>query len=139
MSANPHPGGAERTLGEIVRGLTEDISVLVRSEIAMAKLELKQAVGKLSGGLAMFGVALFCALFGLAFLLVTGILALALIMPAWLAALLVAVMLFVAAGVLAVLGKKKFSSLNFVPSETISQVRQDIDTIKADIARARSH
>jgi uncharacterized membrane protein len=138
MSANPHPGEAERSLGEIVRGLTEDISVLVRSEIAMAKLELKQAVSKLSGGVAMFGAALFCALFGLAFLLVTGILALALIMPAWLAALIVAVILFIAAGVLAMAGKKKFSSLNFMPNETISQVKQDIDTIKADIARVRS-
>jgi uncharacterized membrane protein len=138
MSTNPHVSESDRTLGEIVRGLTEDISTLVRSEIAMAKLELKQTVTNLGGGIGMFAGAVFCLLLGLAFLLVTLILVLALFMPAWLAALIVAVILFVAAGVLAKFGKKKFAAVDFVPNQTINQVRQDIDTIKADIARVRS-
>jgi uncharacterized membrane protein YqjE len=86
MTTNPHPSDPERTLGSIVRGLTEDLSMLFRSEIALAKLELKETVSKLGGGIGLLSAALFCLLFGLAFLLVMLILVLALWMPAWAAA-----------------------------------------------------
>jgi uncharacterized membrane protein YqjE len=138
MSTNMNSSDPERTLGTIVRGLTEDLSTLFRSEIALAKLELKETVAKLGGGIGLFAGALFCLLFGLAFLLVTLILVLALWMPAWAAALIVAVVLFLVAGVLAMMGKKKFSGIEFVPTETINSIKTDVDTIKADIQRARS-
>ena len=80
------------------------------------------------------------ALFGVAFLFVTITLGLvALGVPAWLSALIVTVVLFVTAGVLALLGKRKFAAAQFVPKESIEQVKIDIEAIKADIARVRSH
>jgi uncharacterized membrane protein YqjE len=130
---------AERTLGTIIKDLTADISMLIRSEIALLKLELKDAAGKLGGGAAMMGAAIFLALIGLAFLFVTitlGMIALGL--PPWLSSLIVTVVLFAAAGVLVMLGKKKLEGVNFVPSEAIEHIKTDIDTLKADVARARS-
>ena len=128
----------DRTLGGIVRGLTEDFSLLFRSEIALAKLELKETVTKLSGGIGLMAGALFCVLFGAAFLLVTLILVLALWMPAWAAALSVAVLLFIVGAVLAISGKKKFAAIEFVPTETINSLKGDVESIKTDIARVRS-
>jgi ABC-type microcin C transport system permease subunit YejB len=58
--------------------------------------------------------------------------------PAWLSTLIVTVVLFVVAGVLAMMGKKKFAAVQFVPTESIEQIKTDIETIKADIARVRS-
>ncbi|HUR80524.1 MAG TPA: phage holin family protein [Thermoanaerobaculia bacterium] len=130
---------ADRSLGTIIKDLTADISMLIRSEIALLKLELKDAAAKLGGGAAMMGAAVFLALIGLAFLFVTitlGMVALGL--PAWLSSLIVTVVLFVAAGILVVLGKKKLAGVNFVPSESIEHIKTDIDTLKADVARARS-
>lgn len=130
---------ADRTLGSIIKDLTADISMLIRSEIALLKLELKDAAAKLGGGAAMMGAALFLALIGLAFLFVTitlGMIALGL--PAWLSSLIVTVVLFAAAAILVVLGKKKLQGVNFVPSEAIEHIKTDIDTLKADVARARS-
>jgi hypothetical protein len=46
--------------------------------------------------------------------------------------------LFAAAGVLAMMGKKKLAAVQFVPNESIDHIRGDIDSIKADIARVRS-
>jgi uncharacterized membrane protein YqjE len=128
----------DRSLGTIVRGLTEDFSTLFRSEVALAKLELKVAVSKLGGGMGLFAAALFCGLFGLAFLLVTLVLVIALWIPAWASALIVAVLLFIVAGALAAMGKKKFSGVQFLPAETMTSVKADVEAIKGDIARVRS-
>lgn len=130
---------ADRSLGKIVKELTADLSTLFRSEIALLKLEIKDMVAKLGGGAAMFAGALFLGLFGLAFLFVTAVLGLvALGVPAWVSSLIVTVVLFAAAAVLAVLGKKKFAAVKFVPSESVQHIKADIENLKADIARARS-
>jgi fatty acid desaturase len=129
----------ERTLGTIFKELTADLSMLFRSEIALLKFELKDAAAKLGGGAALMAGALFCALVGLAFLFVTITLGLvALGVPAWLSALIVTVVLFVAAGVLAMMGKKKLAKVNFVPNESIEHIKTDIDALKADVARVKS-
>ena len=128
-----------RSLGQIVKELTADISMLFRSEIALLKLEIKDTVAKLGGGAAMFAGAAFVALFGLAFLFVTLTLGLvALGVPAWVSSLIVTVVLFVVAGVLAMIGKKKFAQVNFVPSESVQQIKADVEAIKADFQRVRS-
>src|SRR5439155_3738801 len=126
----------DRTIGTIVKELMENISTLFRSEIALLKWELKDTAAKLGGGAALFAAAVFVALCGVAFLFVTIVLRLvALGVPAWLSALLVTVVLFAAAGVLAFLGKKKFAAAQFVPKESVQQIKTDIESIKADIAR----
>lgn len=130
---------ADRSIGTIIKDLTADISMLLRSEIALLKLELQESAAKLGSGAAMMGAALFLGLIGLAFLFVTitlGMIALGL--PPWLSSLIVTVVLFAAAGILVVLGKKKLKGVNFVPSEAIEHIKTDIDTLKADVARARS-
>ena len=128
----------DRSLGTIVRGLTEDFSTLFRSEVALARLELKETVSRLGGGIGLFAGALFCALLGLAFLLVTLILVIAIWIPAWAATLIVTVLLFVVTAILAMMGKKKFADVQFVPTETVNSLKADVEAIKGDIARVRS-
>lgn len=128
-----------RSLGQIFKDLSADISTLFRSEVALLKLEIKDTVAKLGGGTAMFAGAVFLGLFGLAFLFVTIVLGLvALGVPAWLSTLIVTVVLFAAAGVLAFMGKKKFAAVEFVPNDSIQQIKSDVESIKSDIARIRS-
>ncbi len=137
--SNYSASGAERSLGSIIKDLTADLSTLFRSEIALLKLEIKEAVAKLGLGGALLAVALFMTLVGIAFLFVTITLALvALGVPAWLSSLIVTVTLLGGAAVLALMGKKKLESVNFVPSESIQHIKGDIDAIKADVARVRS-
>ncbi|HEV7920850.1 MAG TPA: phage holin family protein [Thermoanaerobaculia bacterium] len=129
----------DRSLGNIIKDLTADFSTLFRSEIALLKLEIKDTVAKLGGGAAMFAGAAALAIFGLGFLFVTITLGLvALGVPAWLSSLIVTIALFALAGVLAMMGKKKFAAVQFVPNQSIEQIKSDIETIKADVARVRS-
>jgi hypothetical protein len=127
----------ERTLGTIIKDLTADLSMLFRSEIALFKLEIKEAIAKLGTGGGLLAGALFLGLIGLAFLFVTITLGLvALGVPAWLSALIVTLTLFAAAAVLGMLGKKKLQTVNFVPSDAIEHVKSDIDTLR-DHVRSR--
>jgi hypothetical protein len=127
-TAAPAPERTLGTLGTIFKDLTADLSMLVRSEIALLKLEIRESLAKVGGGAALFAAALFLALVGLAFLFVTITLGLiALGVPAWLSALLVTLTLFAAAGVLAFLGRKKMEQVRFVPNESIEHIRSDIE------------
>lgn len=139
MARNAAETDSERSLGTIVKELTEDITTLFRGEIALLKLEIKDTVAKLGGGIGLFAGALFIGLFGLAFLFVTILLVLVRLgIPAWVSALIVTVVLLATAAVLAIMGKKKFAAVQFVPNKSIESIKTDIESIKGDIAQARS-
>ncbi len=128
-----------RTIGAIIKDLTTDFTTLFRSEVALVKLEIKDTVAKLGGGTAMFAGSVVFALLGVAFLFVTIVLGLvALGVPAWVSALIVTIVLFAGAAILAMMGRKKFAGVNFVPTESIDQIKSDIESVKADISRVRS-
>ena len=129
----------DRSLGTIVKELTEHLSTLFRSEIELLKLELKDTFGKLGGGLALFIGAAFLGVFGVGFLFVTIVLSLVRLgVPAWLSTLIVTLILFGAAAALGLMGKKKFEAVQFVPKDSVENIKTDIESIKSDIARVRS-
>lgn len=125
------------SLGMLVRGLLEDISTLFRSEIALAKIEIRQAIAGLGGVAALFAVALVFALIGGAFILVTIVLALALVMPAWAASLIVAIALFILAALAGWLGTKRLKATEFAPMGAIRGMKEDVDLIRSEVQRAR--
>ena len=98
---------ADPTLGGLVNQLTTEVPELIRSEIRLAQAEMTEKGKRAGVGIGMFSGAGLLGFFGLGTLLATVILALALVMDAWLAALIVTVVLFIGAAVLALVGKNK--------------------------------
>jgi uncharacterized membrane protein YqjE len=124
---------ADPSLGTLVSQLSTQIPNLIRSEIRLAQAEVT-AKGKRAGiGIGMFSAAGLLAFFGLGFLLATVALLLSLVMDGWIATLIVTVVLFAAAGVAAMLGKKKVAeAAPLTPERTIESVKEDIATVKGD-------
>jgi uncharacterized membrane protein YqjE len=121
----------EPSTGELVRQAAEQISRLVRDELALARVEMTEKGKRAGMGAGLLGGGGVVALYGVAALLTAVVLALAEVMPAWLAALIVAVVLFAVAGVLAVLGRKRVKQATPpVPEETVRSVKADIDEVK---------
>jgi uncharacterized membrane protein YqjE len=121
----------EPSTGELVRQAVEQMSRLVREELALAKAEVTQKGKRAGVGAGLLGGGGVVALYGVAALLAAVVLALAEVMPAWLAALIVAVVLFAAAGVLVLLGRKQVKQgTPPVPEETVRSVKADIDEVK---------
>jgi uncharacterized membrane protein YqjE len=140
MSESPTPSvpparEADPPLGAIVHDLSTQVPELIRSELRLAQAEMAEK-GKRAGlGIGMFGGAGIVALYGVGALIATVILLLALAMDAWIAALIVAVVLFVVAGVLALLGKKQVEQATPpVPERAVEGVKEDIATVKGHSA-----
>jgi len=128
----PEPtSGSEPTLGALVNDLTTEIPQLIRSEMKLAQAELAEKGKKAGLGIGLFGAAGVVALYGVGVLLAAIVLLLALAMDAWLAALIVAVILFVVAAVLAVVGKGQVKQATpAAPEKAIEGVKEDIATVK---------
>jgi MFS family permease len=131
--ANKKPA-ADRSVGELVTDLTDEVKRLVRDEMRLAAVELRRKGKKMGAGAGLFGAAGLLALFGGGALVAAAVLALALVVPGWLAALLVAVALFLVAGIAALVGKKEVTqAVPPVPEEAITGVREDVDTVKQGV------
>jgi hypothetical protein len=90
--------------------------------------------GKRAGlGVGMFSAAGLLAFLGLCCVIATAILALAHALPDWLAALIVAAVLFVGAGVFALVGKKEVRQATpTAPEQAIEGVKEDIAVVKGE-------
>jgi uncharacterized membrane protein YqjE len=130
----------DRPTGELVKDLSTQVSTLVRQELELAKVELT-AKGKQAGiGAGMFGGAGLFGLYGVGALVATAILALSTAVAAWLAALIVAVVLLAVAGVMALMGKARTKrAVPPMPEQTVATLKEDVRYTKEHVAEARHH
>lgn len=126
------PGRAtEASAAELVQRATEQISRLVREELALARAELTEK-GKHAGvGAGLFGGGGALALYGGGALIAALVLLLGEVMPVWVAALVVGVILLVVAGLLALSGRRQVSqAMPPVPKTAADSARADADTVR---------
>jgi hypothetical protein len=134
--AQTTPEPANASTGELIGQLTEQLSRLVRDEARLAQAEVTQKAKKLGVGAGLFGGAGLMAFFGTAVLIAAVVLGLAVVLPAWLAALIVAVVVAIAAGIAALVGKKKVAEAGPpVPIDTAESVKKDVEGIKESARR----
>ncbi|MEP9382404.1 phage holin family protein [Nocardioides sp. KR10-350] len=123
--------GHDPTTGELIARLSTEVRELVRDELQLAKVEMTDKARDTGLGVGMFGAAGLIALYGVGVLVATAILALALVLDAWLAALIVGVVLLAAAGVAALLGRGRVrKAAPLAPAETTDSVKQDVETVR---------
>jgi hypothetical protein len=124
---------------ELVERLTADVRILVRDELELAKRELTAKAKRAGAGAGLFGGAAVCAMFGVAALFVTIGAALALIMPSWVAALITAAAILLAAGVAATIGRGQVKrAVPPEPLEAMASGRRDVEAVR-DAIRAGRH
>jgi uncharacterized membrane protein YqjE len=138
--ANGRADLRERPAAELVKDLSTQVSTLVRQELELAKVELS-AKGKQAGiGAGMFGGAGMLALYGVGAVTAAAILALSTAVAGWLAAIIVGVVYFAAAGVLALLGKGRTQrAVPPVPEQAVETVKEDVRYTKEHVQEARHH
>ena len=126
------PGTPEQqSTGQLISRLTDDLSTLVRDELKLAQAEMSGKAKKAGIGAGMFGAAGVLALFGLGALVAAAILALALVVAPWLAALIVGVVILVVAGVVALVGKNRVGEAGSpVPDKTVESVKADVGAVR---------
>ncbi|MDD7968392.1 phage holin family protein [Actinomycetospora lemnae] len=134
----PPPGPpSEASVGELMTRLSEQTSRLVRDELALAQIELKDTAKQAGKGAGLLSGAGVLALYGLGAAVATAIIALALVLPLWASALIVTAVLFLAAGVAGLVGKKEVEHVSPTPQRTVDNVSRDVAEVQE--ARHRDH
>jgi Flp pilus assembly protein TadB len=124
----------ERPIGELLKQLSEQTTRLVHQELELAKAELTQKGKQAGAGAGLFGGAGALGLAALGALTACFILALNAVMPAWLAALIVAVVYGIIAFVLVKQGQARMKRATPpVPEQTIETVKEDVEWAKTQI------
>lgn len=121
----------ERTIGQLVNDAKRDITDLVRFEVALAKAELTDDAKNAGIGAGMFGGAGFLG--AIAFVLLCIAAAYGLHegagWPLWLSYLVVAAVLLLLAGVMALIGKTRVSKVT-PPERTIATSKGTVAALK---------
>jgi uncharacterized membrane protein YqjE len=128
--------GTDASVGQLVEQLSAQISALVRDEMALATAEMKRKGAQAGIGIGIGGAGAVLALLGLGALVAAAILGLAVVLAAWLSALIIGVVLLVVAGVISAAGITQVrNSAPPVPEKAVRSTKQDIETVKESVRR----
>jgi len=116
----------ERSLADVLHDIVANVQDIVRSELRLASVEIRQELAKAAraGKVAAAGGML--AIFALAFLLLAAVYGLALVMPPWLAALAVGIVLAIAGSILISAGSKRLKLIHLKPEKTVASIRETL-------------
>jgi len=121
----------DASTGELVQQLSREVSQLVREEIALAKAEMTQKGRQAGVGAGMLSGALVLGLSVVGGSMAFFILLLGVVMPSWLAALIVTLVYAAVAAWLALQGKQRIAeSAPPAPEMTIQSVKEDVEWAK---------
>jgi hypothetical protein len=143
VSANDQPQLRTHTaeldgasIGELTARMSEQVSRLVRDELALAQLEAKHKAKALGLGVGMFGASGVVAFFGAGCGVAAAVLGLANVLRPWLAAVIVAAARFVVAGVLALAGRAGVKRGGApIPTEAVESAKADVAVVRQAVRR----
>lgn len=127
---------SDASIGQLASRLSEQVSRLVRDELALAQHEAKKKATKMGLGVGMFGAAGVFALLGAGAGIACAIIAVHLVLSAWLSALVICLGLFGLAGVVALTGLVGVrSAAPPLPQEAMASTRADVRAVRAAVHR----
>ena len=124
------PPQADASLGELFSDLTTDMSALMRDELSLAKVELKDEITKAGRAGGMFGGAALAGYMTIVLLSFAAAWGLAELMAVGWAFLIVAVLWGVAGAFLYLRGREQFQKVHPKPEQTIDTLKEDLRWVK---------
>jgi Flp pilus assembly protein TadB len=121
---------SDKSTADLVRDLVDQVNHLARTEVTLAVRELKGKARHAGLGAAVAGAGGLFAFYGGAVLVAACVLLLALVLPAWAAALIVAGALFAVAGIAVLVARKQLRQGAPMPSPAVESVKDDIQAVK---------
>ena len=119
-----------------MRDILQDVGRIVRDEVQLAKAEFGEKATRLRGAGAALATAAITGLLATLCIVTACIAALSLVMPVWLAAVIMAVLLGAVAGIAFSKGTRTWKHMDLRPHRTISTLKDDVDWAKE---HAHSH
>ncbi|MEV4417784.1 phage holin family protein [Catellatospora sp. NPDC049609] len=124
------PETPQQSSAELIKQAGEQLSHLVRVELALAQAELREKAGRAAVTGGLFGTAAAVTFWAGGALAAAAVLGLALVLPPWLAALATGAALLAVAGILALVGRSRLRRTgSLVPQRALRGLRADVSTL----------
>lgn len=138
MAIDPNPGagpGADveqepQSVAGLLHRLVEELSGLFRQELALARAEITEKLTAAVAGVIAFAAGAAALLSALLVLLAAAVLALALVMPAWLAAVIVAAVMGVTGYLLLTAGRRRLEPSRLTPTRSPKSLQRDAKVLR---------
>jgi hypothetical protein len=115
----------ERSIATLLSDLAGETILLLRQELALLKAELHEKFNRIGQGAGALGAGALLAFSGWLVLLAAAVLGLATVVPAWLAALIVALLVLAIGVGLLLFGKNRFDAQALTPERSLRSLRED--------------
>lgn len=122
--AEPRPK-AERSIATLLSDLASEAILLLRQEMALLKAELHEKFNRVGQGASALGAGALVAFSGWLVLLAAAVLGLAEVLPAWAAALIVAIVVLAIGAGLVLFGKNRLDAQALTPERSLRSLRED--------------
>jgi len=124
------PGSGARPISGIFQEIVSHLTEIVRSEIRLARTEIRQDVAQVSKASIFLVVSAVFSICGLGFILLSAVYALEKSMPAWTAALIVGIGAGLIAGICLWVGRNKMRLISLTPGKTIQSLQENVTWLK---------
>ena len=137
LKAADQAAAREQSTGELVKQVTEQVSLLVRDELKLAQLEMTRKGKEAGKGAGMLGGAGLVALYGVACLIACAIIAISHVLQPWLAALIIGAALLAVAAVVSAVGRSHLRKATPpTPTEAVESVKTDVEEVRERARRS---
>jgi uncharacterized membrane protein YqjE len=123
----------EPSLGELFGRLSSDLGELVRSEMELARVEIREEAGKATKAAGMLGAGGLIGYLGLALVATAAAWGLAEVIDAGWAFLIVGLVIGAIGAVLVVMGRARLQEVRPVPEETVETLKEDAQWARAQV------
>jgi uncharacterized membrane protein YqjE len=123
----------ERRAAAVVADIIGNVQDIIRSELRLAKAELKAGASQASAAGGFIATGLGLSFYATGLLLAMLVLILARFLDAWLATLIVFVVVSAIAAVLVLVGLNRWKKLHMKPEKTVRSVRENASWLKTQL------
>ena len=110
----------------IVRGIVANVQEIIRSEVELAKNEVKEEIGDLAKAGALYGVSAIAAFYAVGVVLLACVYGLAIVVAPWLATLIVAVAVAIIGGVAFAMARSHTRKISLRMEQTLETAKENI-------------
>ncbi|HEY1242072.1 MAG TPA: phage holin family protein [Bryobacteraceae bacterium] len=122
--------GTQPTFTQLFQDAFSSVREIIRSEVRLAKTETREEIGKAGRAGAILGGGVVLTLYALGLALLAGVTALSLLVATWLAFLIVAAVVGIAAVFLVGSGRRQLQQVDLKPQKTITTVKENLQWAK---------
>jgi hypothetical protein len=120
----------QRSIPTVLLDVVNNLQDIIRSEFRLAKTELKEEASRVARPTAAFATGLVLGAYAIGLFLLASVYGLSVVMPPWLAALLVGAVVAGIAGAFLASAGKELKRFNPTPEKTIQSVQENLQWAK---------